>query len=198
MVAKPSKVYTKLQGNVHKMNVRLSFQYSHEHLKVSNVHGKIGKKALNSFCQHFLVHLFPSHSCDSKYRFAHTSYYQIIFDAFFYVHGNIWPKFSIQFPQQRKVPHTWTFIIENSQQYLFKTKDRLLQKVVINTFLEHDGMRVLSSALFSTCILILIHDDNLFLTEICTITEKPVFYEDKSIFLWANREKFRCTWIFCV
>ena len=43
-------------------------------------------------------------------------------------------------------------------------------------------MRVLSSALFSSCILILIHDDNLFLTEICTITEKPVFYEDKSIF----------------
>ena len=105
MVAKPSNVYTKLQGNVHKMNVRLSFQYSHEHLKVSNIHGKIGKKALNSFCQHFLVHLFPSHSCDSKYRFAHTYYYQIIFDAFFYVHGNIWPKFSIQFPQQRKVPH---------------------------------------------------------------------------------------------
>ena len=166
--------------------------------KVSNVHGKIGKKALNSFHQHFLVHLLPWHSCDSIYRFAHTYYYQIIFDTFFYVHENIWPKFSIQFPQQRKVPHTWNFIIENSRQHLFKTKDRLLEKVVINTFLKHDGMRVLSSALFSSCILILIHDDNLFLTEICTITETPVFYEDKSIFLWANREKFRCIWFFCV
>ena len=72
MVAKPSKVYTNLQGNVDKMNVRLSSQFSHEHLKVSNVHGKIGKKALNSFCQHFLVHSFPSHLCDPIYRFVHT------------------------------------------------------------------------------------------------------------------------------
>ena len=38
MVAKPSKVYTKLQGNVGKMNVRLSSQFSHELLKLSNFH----------------------------------------------------------------------------------------------------------------------------------------------------------------
>ena len=102
MVAKPSKVYTKLQGNVGKMNVRLSSQFSNEHLKVSNVHEKIGKKALHSFCQHFLVHLFPSHLCGTIYRFFHTYYYQIIFGIFFYVHGDIGPKLSLQFRQQRK------------------------------------------------------------------------------------------------
>ena len=102
MVAKPSKVYTKLQGNVDKMNVRLSSQFSHENLKLSNVHSKIGKKALHSFCQHFLVHSFPSHLCDPIYRFVHTYYYQIIFGIFFYVHGNIGPKLSLQFPQQGK------------------------------------------------------------------------------------------------
>ena len=89
MVAKPSQAYTKLQGNVDKINVRLSSQFFHEHLKLSNVHGKIGKKALNSFCQHFLIHSFSSHLCDPIYRFVHTYYYQIIFGIFFYVHGNI-------------------------------------------------------------------------------------------------------------
>ena len=83
MVAKPSKLYTKLQGNFDKMNVRLSSQFSIEHLKLSNVHGKIGKKALNSFCQHFLIHSFSSHLCDPIYRFVHTYYYQIIFGIFF-------------------------------------------------------------------------------------------------------------------
>ena len=67
MVSKPSKVYTKLQGIVDKMNVRLSSQFSHEHLKLSNAHGKIGKKALNSFCRHFLVNSYPSHLCDPIY-----------------------------------------------------------------------------------------------------------------------------------
>ena len=79
MVSKPSKVYTKLQGNVDKMNVRLSSQFFHEHLKLSNVHGKIGEKALNSFCRHFLVNSFPSHLCDPIYWFVHTYYYQIRF-----------------------------------------------------------------------------------------------------------------------
>ena len=75
MVAKPSKVYTKLQGNVDKMNVRhLSSQFSHEHLKLSNVHGKIRKKVLNSFCQHFLVHSFPLHLCDPIYKFVFFFY----------------------------------------------------------------------------------------------------------------------------
>ena len=105
MVAKPSQAYTKLQGNVDKINVRLSSQFFHEHLKLSNVHGKIGKKALNSFCQHFLIHSFSSHLCDPIYRFVHTYYYQIIFGIFFYVHGNNFiymPKLSLQFPQQGK------------------------------------------------------------------------------------------------
>ena len=102
MVAKPSQAYTKLQGNVDKMNVRLSSQFFHEHLKLSNVHGKIGKKALNSFCQHFLVHSFPLHLCNLIYRFVHTYYYQTIFGILFYVHGNIGPKLSLQFPQQGK------------------------------------------------------------------------------------------------
>ena len=47
MVAKSSKVYTKLQGNVNKMNVRLSSQFSHEHFKLANVQmfmGKMGRK----------------------------------------------------------------------------------------------------------------------------------------------------------
>ena len=47
-----------LQENVDKMSLRLSPQFFHEHLKVSNVRGKIGKKALHSFCQHFLVVLY--------------------------------------------------------------------------------------------------------------------------------------------
>ena len=43
------------QENIEKISSRLSSRFSHEQLKVSNVHGNIGKKALNSFCQHFLV-----------------------------------------------------------------------------------------------------------------------------------------------
>ena len=46
------------QENVGKMSLRLSSQVSHEHLKLSNVHGKIGEKALHSFCQYFLVVLY--------------------------------------------------------------------------------------------------------------------------------------------
>ena len=46
------------QENVDKMSLRLSSQFSHEHLKVSNVHGKIVKKALHSFYQHFVVVLY--------------------------------------------------------------------------------------------------------------------------------------------
>ena len=53
----------------------------------------------------------------------------------------------------RKIQDSWNFIIENSRQFLFKTKDLLLQKVLINKFLEHDGMGVLSSALFSSCMI---------------------------------------------
>ena len=95
MVAKPSKVYTKLQGNFDKMNARLSPQFSTEHLKLSNVHGEIREKALNSFCQHFLIHSFPS------YLFTLTIT-RLCLVYFFYVHGNIGPKFSLQFPQQGK------------------------------------------------------------------------------------------------
>ena len=99
IVVKSSKIYTKLQGNVDKTNARISSQFSHEHLKLSNVHGKIKRKVLNSFCQHFLVHSFASHLCDPIYRFVHIYYYQIIFGIFFYVHGNIGPKLSLQVPQ---------------------------------------------------------------------------------------------------
>ena len=95
MVAKPSKVYTKLQGNFDKMNARLSPQFSTEHLKLSNVHGEIREKALNSFCQHFLIHSFPSY----LFTLTITRLYLVYF---FYVHGNIGPKFSLQFPQQGK------------------------------------------------------------------------------------------------
>ena len=63
-------------------------------------------------------------------------------------------------------------IIENSRPFFFKTKYLLLQKVLINKFLGHDGMRVLSSALFSSCMMVY-HDDNPFL--IFTITEKPAY-----------------------
>ena len=168
MVAKLSKVYTKLQGNVDKMNLRLSL-----YLKLSIVHGKTGKKALSSFCQHFLVHSFPSHFSNPIYRFAHTYYYQIMFGIFFYVHGNIGPKLSFQFPKQGKFL-TANIIIENSRPFFFKTKYLLLQKVLINKFLEHDGMRVLSSALFSSCMMVY-HDDNPFLKKIFTITEKPAY-----------------------
>ena len=46
------------QENVDKMSLRLSSQFSHEHLKVSNVHEKTGKKALHSFCKHLLAVLY--------------------------------------------------------------------------------------------------------------------------------------------
>ena len=46
------------QENADKMSLKLSSQFSHEYLKVSNVHAKIGKKALHSFCQHFLAVLY--------------------------------------------------------------------------------------------------------------------------------------------
>ena len=45
------------QKNIDKISLRLSSQFFHEHLKVSNVHGKIGKEGLHSFFQHFLVFL---------------------------------------------------------------------------------------------------------------------------------------------
>ena len=93
IVVKSSKIYTKLQGNVDKTNARLSSQFSHEHLKVSNVHGKIKRKVLNSFCQHFLVHSFASHLCDPIYRFVHTYYYQLIFGIFFMLMGTLGQNF---------------------------------------------------------------------------------------------------------
>ena len=46
------------QENVDKMSLRLSSQFSHEHLKVSDVHGKIVMKALHSFYQYFVVVLY--------------------------------------------------------------------------------------------------------------------------------------------
>ena len=64
-----------------------------------------------------------------------------------------WGKIVTSVSTARKVPHSWNFIIENSRQFLFKTKELLLQKVLINKFLEHDGTRVLSSALFSSCMI---------------------------------------------
>ena len=64
-----------------------------------------------------------------------------------------WGKIVTSVFTARKVPHSWNFIIENSRQFLFKTKELLLQKVLINKFLEHDGTRVLSSALFSFCLI---------------------------------------------
>ena len=64
-----------------------------------------------------------------------------------------WGKIVTSVFTARKVPHSWNFIIENSRQFLFKTKELLLQKVLINKFSEHDGTRVLSSALFSFCLI---------------------------------------------
>ena len=72
MVAKSSKVYTKLQGNVNKMNVRLSSQFSHEHFKLANVQMFMGKmgESLKLILSTFFVHSFPSHLCDPIYRFV--------------------------------------------------------------------------------------------------------------------------------
>ena len=151
MVAKPSKVYTKLQGNVDKMNVRLSSQFSREHLKLSNVHGKIGKKALNSFCQHFLVHSFPSHLRDPINRFVHTYYYQIIFGIIFMFMRTLGQNCHFNFHSKESSLQLKFHYREFKT--IFIQNQRLLQKVLINKFLEHDGMRVLSSALFSSCMI---------------------------------------------
>ena len=71
----------------------------------------------------------------------------------FYVHGKIGPKLSLQFPQQGKFFSAEISLKRTEDTFLFKTKDLLLQKVLINKFLEHDGMKVLSSALFSSCMI---------------------------------------------
>ena len=152
MVAKPSQAYTKLQGNVDKINVRLSSQFFHEHLKLSNVHGKIGKKALNSFCQYFFVHSFPSHLFDPICRFVHTYYNQIIIGKFFVFMGTLGQNCHFNF-HSKEISSQLKFHYREFKTFSFKTKDLLLQKVLINKFLEHDGMRVLSSALFSSCMI---------------------------------------------
>ena len=64
-----------------------------------------------------------------------------------------WAKLVTSISKARKVTRSWNFIIENSRQFLFKTNDLILQKVLINRFLEHDGMRVLPSALSSSCMI---------------------------------------------
>ena len=151
MVAKPSKVYTNLQRNVDKMNVRLSSQFSREHLKLSNVHGKIGKKALNSFCQYFFVHSFPSHLFDPICRFVHTYYNQIIIGKFFVFMGTLGQNCHFNF-HSKEISSQLKFHYREFKT-IFIQNQRLLQKVLINKFLEHDGMRVLSSALFSSCMI---------------------------------------------
>ena len=133
------------------MNVRLSSQFSHEHLKLSNVHGKIGKKALNSFCQHFIVHSFPSHLRDPINRFVHTYYYQIIFGIIFMFMRTVGQNCHFNFHSKESSLQLKFHYREFKT--IFIQNQRLLQKVLINEFLEHDGMRVLSSALFSSCMI---------------------------------------------
>ena len=152
MVAKPSKVYTKLQGNVDKMNVRFSSQFSHEHLKLSNVHGKIGKKALNSFCQYFFVHSFSSHLFDPICRFVHTYYYQITMRKFFMFMGTLGQNCHFNF-QSKEISLQLKFHYREFKTIFIQNQNLLLQKVLISKFLEHDGMRFLSSALFSSCMI---------------------------------------------
>ena len=151
MVAKPSKVYTKRLGNVDKMNVKLSSQFLYEHLKLSNIHGKIGKKALNSFCQHFLVHSFPSHLCAPIYRFVHTYYYQVIFGIFFMFMGTLCQNCHFNF--HRKESSSQLKFHYREFKTIFIQNQRSIANVLVNKFFEHGGMRVLSRALFSFCLI---------------------------------------------
>ena len=104
------------------------------------------EESLKLILSTFFVHSFPSHLCDPIYRFVTLTITKLCS----WEHCT---KIVTSISTARKIPHSWNFIIENSRQFLFKTKDLLLQKVLISKFLEHDGIRVLSSALFSSCMI---------------------------------------------
>ena len=98
----------------------------------------------------------------------------------------------------RKIQDSWNFIIENSRQFLFKTKDLLLQKVLINKFLEHDGMRVLSSALFSSCMIGYTIMTTLSWQK-CLLLQRSQPFVRKNLFFMSKQRKHQMCLIFlCV
>ena len=147
MVAKPPKVYTKLQGNVDKINVRLSSQFAHEHWNFQKFMEKLRRLILSTFSCPFISITFMWFNIQICSHLPNYIWYN------FLCSWEHWAKLVTSISKARKVPCSWNFIIENSRQFLFKTKDLLLQKILINRFLEHDGMRVLPSALFSSCMI---------------------------------------------
>ena len=109
-----------------------------------------------------------------------------------------WGKIVTSVFTARKVPHSWNFIIENSRQFLFKTKDLLLQKVLINQFLEHDGMRVLSSALFSSCMIGYTIMTTLSWQK-CLLLQRSQPFVRKNLFFMSKQRKHQmCLIFFCV
>ena len=109
-----------------------------------------------------------------------------------------WAKIVTSISTARKFPHSWNFIIENSRQFLFKTKDLLLQKVLINKFLEHDGMRVLSSALFSSCMIGYTIMTTLSWQK-CLLLQRSQPFVRKNLFFMSKQRKHQMCLIFlCV
>ena len=113
--------------------------------------GKLGRKPSIHF-----VNIFSSIHFHHIYVIQYTDLFTLTITKLYLVYlcsSEHWAKIVTPVSTAWKVPRSWNFIVENSRQFLFKTKDLLLQKVLINKFLEHDGMRVLFSALFSSCMI---------------------------------------------
>ena len=109
-----------------------------------------------------------------------------------------WAKNVTSIATARKVCHSWNFIIDNSRQFLFKNKDLLLQKVLINKFLEHDGMRVLSSALFSSCMIGYTIMTTLSWQK-CLLLQRSQPFVRKNLFFMSKQRKHQmCLIFFCV
>ena len=108
-----------------------------------------------------------------------------------------WAKNITSIATARKVRHSWNFIIDNSRPFSFKSKDLLLQKVLIKKFLEDDGMRVLSRALFSSCMI----GYNVMKTlswQKFLLLQRSQSFVRKNLFYYEQTENISCAWFFCV
>ena len=108
-----------------------------------------------------------------------------------------WAKNVTSIATARKVCHSWNFIIDNSRQFLFKNKDLLLQKVLINKFLEHDGVRVLSRALFSSCMIGYNVMKTLSWQKFLLLQRNQSFVR-KNLFYYEQTKNISCAWFLCV
>ena len=130
-------------------------------------------------------------------RFVHTYYYQIIIGKFFMFMRTLSQNCHFNF-HSKEISSQLKFHYREFKTFLFKTKDLLLQKVLINKFLEHDGMRVLSSALFSSCMIGYTIMTTLSWQKFLLLQRSQPFVRKNLFFMSKQRKHQMCLIFLCV